>query len=229
MKGAPLPPSGHAHLSRLSALERGYFRCKPPLPREDSPASLTSSTDHQPMLEHPKSRGAIGLKVPDNATGHMPQRALRHGPVPPEGVRLLPRRASFTKGGLPHRFTSFQTRRGVLTSAVNLLYQGRASVVQVLRLLARRSRGRATTSVTEWHSAGGPSVSEAVGSGFLELAADRAVFVLRIGPEDSSARKSSEPVRARRSLQDATETVGKSQVVVVGVQGAVQNIRRCPS
>ena len=84
MKGAPLPPSGHAHLSRLSALERGYFRCEPPLPREDSPASLTSSTDHQPMLEHPKSRGAIGLKVPDDATGHMPQRALRHGPVPPE-------------------------------------------------------------------------------------------------------------------------------------------------
>ena len=142
----------------------------------------------------------------------------------PEGVRLLPRRASFTKGGLPHRFTSFQTRRGVLTSAVNLLYQGRASVVQVLRLLARRSRGRATTSVTEWHSAGGPSVSEAVGSGFLELAADRAVFVLRIGPEDSSARKSSEPVRARRSLQDATETVGKSQVVVVGVQGVAHSV-----
>ena len=144
MKGAPLPPSGHAHLSRLSALERGYFRCEPPLPREDSPASLTSSTDHQPMLEHPKSRGAIGLKVPDDATGHMPQRALRHGPVPPEGVRLLPRRASFTKGGLPRRFTSFRTQGGLLTSAANLLYQGRTSVVQVLRLLARRSRGRVT-------------------------------------------------------------------------------------
>ena len=106
MKGAPLPPSGHAHLSRLSALERGYFRCKPPLPREDSPASLTSSTHHQPMLEHPKSRGAIRLKVPDDATGHMPQRALRHGPVPPEGVRLLPRRACY-KYAL---FTSYYRR-----------------------------------------------------------------------------------------------------------------------
>ena len=37
------------------ASERGYFHCEPPLPREDSLASLKSNTDHLPMLKRSES------------------------------------------------------------------------------------------------------------------------------------------------------------------------------
>lgn len=41
------PALGLMHPSRLCAVERGYFHCEPPLPREDSSASLESSADRQ--------------------------------------------------------------------------------------------------------------------------------------------------------------------------------------
>ena len=82
MKGAPLPPSGHAHLSRLSALEREYFRCEPPLPREDlRRSSFTSSCQTQSRkgdagsvtewrsAEGPSAMEAAGSVFPELAAG----------------------------------------------------------------------------------------------------------------------------------------------------------------